>query len=482
MNTQTIAVFVNPLPVIAISPASATLCAGSATVLVASGATSYVWTPFVGISCNTCSSPTANPTITTTYSITGTDSNGCINSTSVTVTINPLPTLTITPASATICVGASTSLLASGANAYTWLPATALSCTACTNPTASPTITTTYTVTGVNINGCVNTKTVTVFVNPLPVIAISPASATLCVGSSTLITASGASSYSWALTSGLSCTACPNPTASPTVTTTYTVTGVNINGCVNTQTIAVLVSQKINGSIIGDTAICFGELITLNALGGGNYVWSTGDITATVVISATTTTTYSVIIYNLGCIDTVYKTVTVNNLPTANAGNDTLINYNTSVLLDGSGGGTYNWSPPNNLNCYNCENPIANPTVSTQYTLTVTNNFGCEATSYVDVIIDYQCGEIFVPNVFSPNGDGQNDILYVENRCLEYLDFVIYDRWGEKVFWTDNPKEGWDGNYKGAEMNGSGIVYYLKARMIKQSDIILKKGNILILR
>ncbi|RYZ45157.1 MAG: hypothetical protein EOP49_25705, partial [Sphingobacteriales bacterium] len=195
INPSEYDVTVNPLPTINVTPASPAICIGTSTNLTASGASTYVWSPATGLSATTGATVTASPIITTIYSVTGTDGNGCVNTKAVTVTVNALPTISVTPSSPAICIGLSTSLTASGASTYVWSPATGLSATTGTTVTASPTGTTTYTVTGTDANGCINTRTVTVTVNPLPTINVSPAAPAICAGLNTSLTASGATTY-----------------------------------------------------------------------------------------------------------------------------------------------------------------------------------------------------------------------------------------------------------------------------------------------
>src|SRR5262249_9672294 len=148
----------------------------------------------------------------------------------VTVTVNPLPVVNTTPA--TICVGLSGHISASGGTTYSWNPSTGLSNPNVSNPLINPTTTTTYSVIVTDVNGCVSGGSATVTVNPLPVVNTIPAS--ICIGLSGQISASGGTSYTWSPSASLSNPNISNPTASPTVTTTYSVTVADANGCVNT--------------------------------------------------------------------------------------------------------------------------------------------------------------------------------------------------------------------------------------------------------
>jgi hypothetical protein len=166
-----ITVTVNPLPVVT-ATATSPVCAGSTATLNASGAVSYNWQP------GNLSGATVTdaPTVTTTYTVTGTDGNGCTNTATVMVTVNPLPNVTAT-STGPICAGNSAQLSASGASTYNWQPGNLSGASV----TVAPTSTTTYTVTGTDANGCSNTATVTLTVNPLPVVTLSLSPDTVCL-------------------------------------------------------------------------------------------------------------------------------------------------------------------------------------------------------------------------------------------------------------------------------------------------------------
>ena len=230
-NTGTVTVTVRNRPTITVTP-SLQICAGSATALGASGASTYNWSPATGLSATTGNSVEANPVGTTTYTVTGTGANGCTNIGTVTVTLKSLPVITVSP-SREICAGSSTALTASGANTYSWSPATGLSSTTENSVLASPGATTTYTVIGTSVNGCTNNATATITVRSRPLITVSP-SLKICAGSVTTLTARGASTYNWSPATGLSSITGSSVDASPAVTTTYTVIGEDDSGCSDT--------------------------------------------------------------------------------------------------------------------------------------------------------------------------------------------------------------------------------------------------------
>ncbi|MEY4058490.1 MAG: hypothetical protein RLZ50_1702, partial [Bacteroidota bacterium] len=319
-NTLSQTVTVNVLPIVTITKAEtsgtanndATICKGATITLSGGGASTYSWTG--GISDGVVFSPTT----TTTYTVTGTDINSCSNTLSQTVTVNVLPTVTITKAEtsgtanndATICKGATITLSGGGASTYSWTGGI-------TNSVAfAPITNTTYTVTGTDINSCSNTLSQTVTVNPLPIVlaTATPVSGEVCLGSNATLTGVGASTYTY--TGGVI-----NATAfAPATTTTYTVTGTDANGCVNTNTKTITVNPL---PIVSATAtpvsgeVCLGSNATLTGVGASTYTYTGGVINAT-AFAPTTTTTYTVTGTDAkGCVNTNTKTITVNSLPAA---------------------------------------------------------------------------------------------------------------------------------------------------------------------
>lgn len=483
-NTDTVTVTVNPLPSV-YAGANVTICSGSNTALNASGGVTYVWTPAGSLSASTGTTVIATPTGTTTYTVTGTDANGCTDTSTVTVTVNPPPPITASSTPTSVCTGGTTTLTASGGVTYSWSPASGLSSTTASNPTCTPTATTTYTVYATGANGCTGTATVTVTVNPPPNANAGPGQ-TICSPNTATLNASGGTSYSWIPATGLNNTSVANPTASPTTTTTYTVVVTDANGCTATDTVTVTVVQPPVATASGNQTICLGQTAPLSAGGGGTYSWSpasglSSTNSANTIASPNTTTTYTVTVSNGGCTDTATVTVVVNTPPNANAGPDQTITFGNSTTINATGGTTYNWIPPTGLSCTTCPSPVASPNSTTTYVVTVTDANGCTSTDTITIFVDYICGKVFIPNAFSPNGSGFNDILYVRGNCIVELDFVVYDRWGEKIFETSNPAEGWDGTKNGKECDAAVFLYYFEAKLIT-GETVTGKGNVSLIR
>lgn len=369
--TSTVFVTVNQSPTISVSPVTTTLCLGQSTTLTATGAVSYSWSNNI-----TGPTQTVTPSSTTTYTVTGTASNGCTNTTSKTVTVNSVPTVDILPATAIICEGGSIVLTATGANQYIWN-------TTATNPvqTFSPTTTTTYTVTGIGVNGCTASATKTIQVNPTPVVSINPATPTICEGSSIQLQATGAQTYSW---NGLGSN--EFQTVSPISTTTYTVTGTNASGCTATATKTVSVNNVPLVSISSPiTTICEGNTVQLQANGASSYSWNNLSTSALLSVSPTTTTSYTVTGTNAaGCSSTSAITIEVHALPNVTAtASQNPICLNATSSLQADGAATYSWS-----NGFNGSTQLVNPSGSTNYVVTGTDAFGCSATASVFLTVN----------------------------------------------------------------------------------------------
>jgi gliding motility-associated-like protein len=158
-----------------------------------------------------------------------------------------------------------------------------------------------------------------------------------------------------------------------------------------------------------------------------------------------------------------------------------VISAGESAQLTANGGGTYSWSPDSTLSCSTCANPIASPTQTTTYCVTVTDTNGCVDSACIKITVEIPCGEIFVPTAFSPNNDGSNELECVTGGCISSFHFAIYDRWGEKVFESTSQDLCWDGMYKGKLMNTAVFVYYLDVTYTN-GETVKQKGNITLVR
>ena len=307
---------VNPIPNVTISPSNPSICAGQSVALTATGANSYSWSPASGLSSAVGANVTANPINTTSYTVTGT-SAGCTGSANVTVNVTNVPSISINPSAPSICAGENITLSATGAGNYTWSPSQGLSATNTASVIANPTQTTVYTVSG-GTGNCSSSATVTVTVNPLPVLNINPANPSICTGESVQISVSGASTFTWSPSTGLSSSTGSSVTANPTSTTTYNVTGTT-GLCSTTAAVTVSVGQIANLAVSpANPVVCRGASITLTAEGAQNYVWNPGNVQgSSFTASPDVTTTYTLTAGSGNCQSSIEVIVQVIDLPIA---------------------------------------------------------------------------------------------------------------------------------------------------------------------
>ena len=365
-DTDSVIVTVNAIP-IADAGNDVTIDEGQSSVLTAEdGGDFYQWS-----NGSTNQSITVSPNITTEYIVT-VFNNSCSSSDSVLVTVNEAVSNTVIAnagSDISICEGAIAILTATGGTEYLWSTGETSQ-----SIEVNPEITTEYTVT-VSEGVDYDTDTVIVAVTDLP-IASAGNDVTIVGGSSTTLTAEGGNIYQWsngATTQSI--------IVNPNVNTSYTVT-VSENGCSSTDSVFITVEEEVIANAGNDISICEGNSSTLTATGGTDYLWNNGETTASIEVNPSETTTYTVIVSNGLQSDSDSVIVTVNELPTANAGNDVSIVLGNSVTLTATGGNIYQWS-----NGASTQSITINPSITTNYIVTVYKN-GCPSTDSVLVTVE----------------------------------------------------------------------------------------------
>ncbi len=391
ISTDNIIITVNPLPT-ADAGLDQNICLGSPANLLASGGVSYAWTPAASLDFAAIAGPVATPVTTTTYTVTVTDANNCSATDDVIITVNPLP-VADAGSDVSICTGLGTNLAATGGITFSWSPAAGLSATNIANPIANPAATTTYTVTVTDINNCQNIGDVIVTVNSLP-LADAGTDVAICANGSAFMNGSGGVLFAWSPVTGLDDPTIANPVATPTVNTTYTLTVTDANNCQDIADVDITVNPLPVPSAGLDQAVCVGGSANLSSSGYSTYVWSpaaTLDNPNIVnpVATPLATTTYTVTVTDINnCNGSDDVIVTVNPLPPADAGGDVGFCDGLSVGLSASGGVSYSWAPATGLSATNIPNPVANPLVTTTYTVTVTDANTCVNTDDIDVTVN----------------------------------------------------------------------------------------------
>jgi hypothetical protein len=290
ITSASVQVQVLPNPTVSLISSSSVICAGSSLSISASGADTYTWnTGYVG------QTGIFTPTINTVYSVTGTSAGGCTgshNTVSLSITVDPIPVLTIHGTPSLICSGSATSLTALGANSYSWN-------TGAMGPSiiVTPSVSTTYYVTGTNTLLCSSTMSLNVQVTPSPVLSIVRSNTSVCTGGTVTLLAQGAGTYTWNNGSQVNLLY-----DSPASTTIYTVTGTNSGNCTGTATVEVSVDPyPVISMFSSDSVICASETATLTADGAPEFLWSTGQTGSIITISPYVSTTYTVTGNYKGC-------------------------------------------------------------------------------------------------------------------------------------------------------------------------------------
>jgi gliding motility-associated-like protein len=315
--------------------------------------------------------------------------------------------------------------------------------------------------------------------------------ASLCEGKQLQLNVTGADTYSWSPSTGLSADNVSNPTLQASQTISYVITGLK-GACKGTDTINISVTPKpIIAVNPGSATACKNDQVKFTASGGDTYEWlnsanvpvaSSSAFTVTALFS----TSYNAVIKSSVCqtTDTIPVLLTVNALPVATVTkmNDIDCSANNTTLT-ASGGVNYKWTPSGNISNDAVRNPIVSPKESTTYTVTVTDGNGCSAKDSVLVNVDFTKGKAnyLMPSAFTPNGDGKNDCFGLKyNAGVADFDLSIYDRTGVLLFRTADASRCWDGTYKSNLLPGGTYVYQMKVSGTCNTGYV--KGTVVLIR
>ncbi|MBS1635432.1 MAG: T9SS type A sorting domain-containing protein [Bacteroidetes bacterium] len=378
--TLTLAITVNQTPTLSIT-GNNTVCDNSTEVLTGSGASTFTWSTG-----SNSSSVTVGPAGTSVYTLSGT-SNGCVGSSTFTMTTIPSPTAQITGPTAAVCPGTTVTATASGNGVYyIWSDGFIGA-----SHTFSNTSTVVYTVTTTYTNSCISQQTYTLNINPTPTISIA-GNTGVCDGTVNTYTASGADTYSWSTTSS-------QPTTSVTVTTPVTLTVIGTNtttGCSASASQSVTVYPNPVLAVTGNTAVCSGSSTVIHVSGADFYAWSNGATSGTETITPTSTETITIKGTNLtgGCQDSVDVVISVVPKPNITVTGADSICRGQSTVLSATGAANYNWSTSATTSTI-----AVTPTVTTTYTVS-SNNGSCSDTKMHTVTvnplpaIDFSLGDV----------------------------------------------------------------------------------------
>lgn len=270
-------------------------------------------------------------------------------------------------------------------------------------------------------------------------------------------------------------------------------------GCTSNDTVQVNVPvpQILKLATSSDTDICYGQSVPLMASGGYHYTWSpsaglSDPAQPDPVATPKKTTVYQVVGYDKNnCqTDTGRVKITLHDKPVVDLGSDTTIGTGSVFRLQPSASSdvvSWSWTPPDFLTCVHCASPISTPRRPITYRVVASNKFGCISTDEIKITLVCAQGKIFIPNTFTPNNDGMNDVFYPRGRGVrEILYFRIYNRWGQLVFerthfQISDRSKGWDGTFKG-KVFSPGVFVYQSAMVCDNGKIFQVNGNVTLLR
>ncbi len=374
-----------------------------------------------------------------------------------------------------------------------------LNCDTCSNPVASALDTITYYVTASTNIGCVASDTIVVNVDALPL--IFPGIAFRICPNDTLQLSAGpnVASAFWSPNLYMDDSTIVNPLVWPPDSMIYRVTGFNSTGCSISRIVRVWVIQDVVAELaVTDTLVCDGGRIQLGvkvleaSVNDTSFQWrpatylNSSIIDNPVLDAPTGDYLYTVIVSSNTCkadTDTVHVTIAPN--PSVEAGDNQTVTEGTEIRLYASSPDdvTYEWQPKDAMTCTDCRLPYLTATQNQTIPVIVTNQWGCKDTAYVEIkVVSCDPEMIFVPNTFTPNNDGLNDVLRVRGiglRSLEY--FRVFDRWGKLVYTTTNLSEGWDGKISGKEADVATYVYLAKG-VCSNGHTLEKSGNVTLVR
>ncbi len=438
------------------------VCPGETYQLEAYGGATYEWTPANVLDDPTSSTPFATVNETTLFTVIISDSCG---SDTLQLTLPVYPVNSSISNDTSICVGNNVQITATGGGTYLWSPGSTLSSTVVSNPIATPTTNTVYSVIITSEDGCISNESTTVNVFYSPPIPIMPDSLQMCVGASIEITVSGGDNYIWSPNYQINQLTGPTVIVSPADDFTYICEFINACGA----TIDSVLIKVVEASIFAgnDTIICPGESAFLWASGGISYFWSpssslNNSTLSNVISTPNTPTLYSVIgVDEAGCVDTASVFVDLFPQPFIQTSPDVYAFYGDEIQLSATSttAGPYVWSPAENLSCVICDNPIATPNFNTNYTVSYTDINGCIAS---DVIHIYYDPILYVPNTFTPDGNEFNNGFKIVANNIESFELLIFNRWGELLYTMNSFDDYWDGSYNGLKCQDGTYVWKLE--------------------
>jgi len=443
-DSTIIEVEVLPSPEIEFDFENVPICPGEQLPVGATGADSYLWTPASQFDDNTLATPLFVGDETITISLTGTTSCG---SQTLEITIEVGTVEVILEEEVSVCPGESTQLSASGGVEYSWAPATFLDDPTVSNPIVTADTDINYEVTVSTEQGCEGSANMAVvLLDPPPVLSGETEYAT-CNSIPVQLDVSGGDNYTWSPTAGLSDPSVSNPTANPISATVYTVT--SSNECGDGALDILVRTEAIDISMTTDSMGCFLTPIAVSATGGDSYRWQpealfANPASAETSLEITGTTEISVIGFNEdGCFDKETRLIRIFPREPIYLGLDEVIPFGGEALIEGFSNYPILWEQSPYLSCLDCRNPIASPPETSTFYATIETPDGCIERDSILVTVT---GNIYVPNAFTPDGDGINDLFKAQGVDIVEFKMEIFNRWGELIYVSNSIENGWNGS------------------------------------
>ena len=462
------------------------ICLGEEVELIANGTSALEWLPNPLL--NNLSDPVQTvspPTGTTQFSVF--DANVCGEGSATVDVVVQEVVAEVTLENAAICLGESVSITAFGADDASWSPPTGLDNPNAGTVEASPTETTTYNVVLTDDLGCTDeaSTTVTVVQGP-PGGQVYPMEE-ICQGFGVQLAGAEGDEWLWSPALFANNPSAQNPYVYPDETTTFTVSILNICG-IGTDEVTVEVNVP-EAYASGDGGVCRGEEFFASAFGNdpnSTFTWSPAGLATNPNADSTYlfpnfTTTFTVYVTDSdGCTASDELTVYVTQPPDLTAGPDRRVALlDTVQLWGGSYGLDVLWTPSENLDCPTCLTPILTVTEPGWYVIQAADTTGCVGRDSVYIDVFYP---VYVPNSFTPNNDGLNDVFRAEGQDLRGFTMRIFNRWGELIFESNDPNEPWLGNVKGGDHYAPDGVYVWQVIVDQEDGPLLLKGNVLLFR
>jgi gliding motility-associated-like protein len=442
-----------------ITSATTELCSGDSILLTANGSGNYTWS--TGSTSSSIYVSTSGV-----YSVTSSSSCGS-SSANITITDAPTLNLSLTTPNTTICNGNSAVLTASGASNYTWFNSS-------TGTTQNVSAAGNYYVIGYN-NCYSDSQSIAINVLYPPAITLNSSSSSnfICSGETITLTASGSDNYLWNTA---------DTTSSITVNSvgTYSVSSTNSFGS-DSESITISSGALPVASITGDTILC-NNSITLTANGNGNFLWSNGSSSATQDFS-NADYIYLTVANECGT-DTAYKTILDYSI-TANFTSDyfygseipSTINFTNTSSATAT---DFDWNLGNG-SFSNSQHSSTIYSENGEYTVILTaSNEYCEDT-HEEILLFERPNTVFIPNVFTPNNDGSNDIFRIKGENIAAFDCKIFNRWGNEIYSWDTIEEGWDGSHEGT-LVADGTYFYISNITWNNEEKEIITGHITLLK